>query len=496
MNQINVGKQTFIVLFLFIISINIQAQTFSEKQITVQRVFDKLVNAYGNAKAAPKLILLPNTQKERVVAVYSNTPQPTIKVDELLFDICQKLKSDSLNALATIISHELAHYYNDHTFCSDYAFATKNKLLLHASKESKIEKETKADRDGLFYAMIAGYKPLQTFESVLNSIYKTYKLPATLPGYPSLSERIKMINYQIGEVKDLQAVYDAGLTLLYLDELPQAADCFNYLSMYFPSREVYNNLGVANFLQAVQRNSSDSLDLIYPIDIDPVSRLYGNNTRGSGNQNKSYKELLKDAKRFFEKAQSLDPKYFPSYINLACTNTALQNYDMALGNLNEAAELKNRNDEQILHLKAIINAKQNKIDDAFVVFEKIGKQDSLAAYNYRLLKTTLESHNSFIKIDSYKDGWIKNLQNQNIENFNCKQELVKNSFSKIIKVNEELTIKRNSSESISINLDEKNINAIISPGTKKETNGIQIINKTKGCIGLMNKTIAYEVEYK
>ena len=93
------------------------------------------MNAYGNAKAPPKLILLPNTQKGRVVAFYSNVPQPSIQVDEQLFDICKKLKSDSLNALATIISHELAHYYNDHTFCSDYAFATKNKLLLNASKE-------------------------------------------------------------------------------------------------------------------------------------------------------------------------------------------------------------------------------------------------------------------------------------------------------------------------------------------------------------------------
>lgn len=496
MNQINVGKQTFIVLFLFIVSINIQAQTFSEKQITVQKVFDNLVNAYGNAKAAPKLILLANTQKERVVAVYSNTPQPTIKVDEQLFDICQKLKSDSLNALSTIISHELAHYYNDHTFCSDYAFATKNKLLLNASKESKIEKETKADRDGLFYAMIAGYKPLQSFETALNSIYKTYKLPATLPGYPSLSERIKMINYQIGEVKDLQAVYDAGLTLLYLNELPEAAECFSYLSMYFPSREVYNNLGVANFLQAVQNNSSDTLNLIYPIDIDPVSRLYGNNSRGSSNQSKGYKELLKDAKRYFEKAQSLDPQYFPSYINLASTNSALQNYDMALGNLNEAAELKNRNENQILHLKALINVKQNKINEAFILFEKIEKENKLAAYNYRLLKTTLESNNSFIEIDSYKDGWIKNLQSQNIDNLNCKTEIVRRAFSKIIKVNEELTIKRNNSESISINLDDKNINAVVSFGRGQKGNGIEIINKTKGCVRLLNKTIAYEVVNK
>lgn len=494
MSQDKTSKSIFILLFLIALTANVYAQAFADKQKTVQKVFDNLVNAYGNVKAPPKLILLPNTQKERVVAVYSNVPQPSIQVDEQLFDICKKLKSDSLNALATIISHELAHYYNDHTFCSDYAFATKNKLLLNASKESKIEKETKADRDGLFYAMIAGYKPLQSFEKVLNGIYKTYRLPATLPGYPSLSERIKMINYQTEEVKDLQAIYITGLTLLYLNELPKAADCFSYLSMYFPSREVYNNLGVANFLQAVQNNPEDTSNLIYPIDIDPVSRLYGNNTRGSSNHTKSCKELLKDAKRYFEKAQSLDPAYFSSYINLACTNTALKNYDMALGNLNEAAEIKNKNEEQLFHLKAIINVKQNKIKDAFELFEKIINKDSLAAYNYHLVKIILDSNNSFIKIDNYKDAWLNNLQGKNTNNQNCEHELIKNSFAKIIKVSDGLTIERNNSGSFIINTEDKNINTFISPALNQTTTGIEIINKTKGCIVLMNKTVAYEVE--
>jgi hypothetical protein len=43
-------------------------------------------------------------------------------------------------------------------------------------------------------------------------------------------------------------------------------------------------------------------------------------------------------------------------------------------------------------------------------------------------------------------------------------------------------------------MDDKNINAIISSGLKQKTHGLQIIDKTKGCIVLMNKTIAYEVE--
>ncbi len=492
MNRNKRYRNWFLLFLFWLVSANLHAQSFAQKEITTKRIFDKLVNAYGNAKAPPKLILIPNTQKEMVVALYSNTPSPVIKVDEKLFDICKTLQADSLNALATIISHELAHYYNDHSFCSDYAFATKNKLLLKASKESKIEKETKADRDGLFYAMIAGYQPLQSFEKVLNKIYKSYELPVTLPGYPSLDERIKMIDYQAEEVTDLQAVYNAGLLLLYLNELSKAASCFTYLSMYFPSREVYNNLGVATFLQAVQNNPGNNLNLIYPIDIDPVSRLYGSNSRGSAN--KDPKELLKEAKRYFERAQMLDPKYFPSFINLACVNTALANYDMALGVLYEAEDLQNKNEVQILHLKAIINAKQNNQAAALALFEKIEKKDSLAAYNYHLLKTALESNKSLLKIDDYKAGWIKNLQNESKSDPACDTEFNNLVFSNIIKVNDGLVVRRNKKGSINVQLDGKSINAVISFEESDSPQRVKIINKTRGCMYLLNKMLVYEVE--
>lgn len=480
-------------ILVLLIFVNLKAQSFSEKQKTVQKVFDNIVNAFGNAKAAPLLKLLPNTQKERVVAAYSTTPQPSIKVDEQLVDICFQLKADSLNALAIIISHELAHYYNDHTFCSDYAFAIQSKILLKASKESRIEKETKADRDGLFYAMIAGYQPLQSFEKILNSIYNNYNLPANLPGYPSLSERKKIISYQTEEVKNLQAVYNAGLLLLYLNYLVEAEDCFAYLTVYFPSREVYNNLGVAKFLQAVQANNIDSINIIYPIDIDPVSRLYISSTRSNGSEKKDSKVLLKEAKKSFEKAQSLDPNYFTSYINLACTNTALQNYEMAWGNINEAGELGIKNDVQLIHIKALIMIKKSRLKEGFMLFEKIINQDNLASYNYNLINTALKSNNSLIKIEAYKDEWLNFLMSQNAtkkDDLDFKHGV----FNKNIDVANELKVRRDNEGNIGIFLIDKRINANIRSSIKKNRCSINIINNIKGCILFPNREIVYEVE--
>jgi hypothetical protein len=49
--------------------------------------------------------------------------KPKIEVDQKLFSVCRTYGKDSLNAVAVVLSHELAHYYSDHTFCSDYAYA-------------------------------------------------------------------------------------------------------------------------------------------------------------------------------------------------------------------------------------------------------------------------------------------------------------------------------------------------------------------------------------
>ncbi len=468
------------------------AQTLLQKQKMAQTVFENVVNAYGNAKAAPILIILPNTKKERVVAAYSSTPQPTIRVDEQLIDICLQLKVDSLNALATIISHELAHYYNDHTFCSDYAFATNNKKLMEASKDSRVEKETKADRDGIFYAMIAGYKPLQSFENILTIIYKKYKLPVNLLGYPTLTERKKIITYQTGEVKNLLAVYNAGILLLYLNYLPESADCFAYLSVYFPSREVYNNLGVSKFLQAVQLITNDTLNVIYPIDIDPVSRLYISTTRGTDTEIKDYKLILKEAKKYFEKAKSLDPLYCASFLNLVCTNTALHNYEMAIGDINEATELINKDEVQLTHINALIKLKQNKVTEALAMLESIKQKDSLAAYNYNLVKTAVNNNYNNIKIESYKDEWLNYLLNTN--NKVCTKFGFSKYTYKTININATLKINTSNYNNFEIIFTNKKIKVNIEDGKDVTQNGLQITNKMSGCLLVKSKVIKYEVE--
>ena len=408
MKQTKPKKIIFILLFLFAMSIKLTAQTFLDKQKIVQKVFDNIVNAYGNAKAAPQLRIIGNYQKERVVAAYSTTPQPTIKVDEQLIDICLQFKEDSLNALAIIISHELAHYYNDHTFCSDFAFALGNtslsKALRTTNKTNKLEKETEADYQGLWYAAMAGYYSFEIFDKIIDSIYKHYKLPEIVQGYPSKKERKEINRVQKAKIEKLVPVFEVGVILTYAGKYEEAISCFNYLNKFFPSRENYNNLGTARLLWAIQLKPQQAIEFIYPVEIDPISRLNSTGTRSYGNDEQNQmNNLLQAAKKDFEKAINLDPGYTKAYINLACLYDLIGNFEAAIGRIKDMPANINET-VSALEIKAIALTHADNTPKAEEVFLEIQRLTSdTGRYNYKIF---ILGSQSLLASEKFKEQWL------------------------------------------------------------------------------------------
>lgn len=417
MKQTKPKKIIFILLFLFAMSIKLTAQTFLDKQKIVQKVFDNIVNAYGNAKAAPQLRIIGNYQKERVVAAYSTTPQPTIKVDEQLIDICLQFKEDSLNALAIIISHELAHYYNDHTFCSDFAFALGNtnlsKALRTTNKTNKLEKETEADYQGLWYAAMAGYYSFDIFDKIIDTIYKHYKLPEIVQGYPSKKERKEINRVQKTKIEKMVPVFEVGVILTYAGKYEEAISCFNYLNKFFSSRENYNNLGTARLLWAIQLKPQQAIEFIYPVEIDPISRLNSTGTRGYGNDEQNHmNNLLQSAKKDFEKAIILDPGYTKAYINLACVYDMLGNFEAAVGRIKDLPANVNE-PVSALEIKAIAYAHADntlKTEDAFLEIEKL--TNDTARYNYKMY---ILGSQSLLASEKFKEQWLNQNQTDSVQ---------------------------------------------------------------------------------
>lgn len=348
--KFNIDKKPLLIIYtLFFLSyLPLKAQENHVVIDEVNQVFNKMVLAFGSPKAAPDLkVVFDNSLN--TPAIYYASPSPIIIVDADLYNICAEFHSNKLSALAIIIGHELAHYYNDHTFCTDFAFAIRKEnsqfsgRLKALSKTEKIVLETEADHKGLFYACMAGYKPFNIYPKLLDNIYTKYNLSDSKTNYPTKQER-KDINLQAQKkINRLYILFKSGINSLKKGEYNLAINSFNELNKFFPSRENYNNLGVAKFLMAhkykpISRNKYlNPKRFAYPITLDEKSRLDYNNTRSqyTTKEQEIMLGLLKEAKFAFEKAISLDPSYTQSYVNLACVLDMSDNPMGAVGKILE-----------------------------------------------------------------------------------------------------------------------------------------------------------------
>lgn len=317
-----------------------QSNKNSDKQVRL--VFNQIISVYGSAKPAPEL----KVDKFTLPASYTANPKPMIKVDLALYKLCQSFGKDSLNALAVVLSHELTHYYNDHTFCSDYAFANfKSNAALkskigQSSYNARIEKESEADIKGFFYAAAAGFQTHGLQGLLIGKVYATYKLADIQKGYPSKKERIVIANNAEKKAAQLYEYFKSGLLALENKQYDPAIELFNKANSQVPFRENWNNIGVAYARKAIALKFGSKAEVenpnrfLYPLEVENKSRLITEITRGDLDDNSEEMEkLLKDAQKAFEEAIRLDPSYTKGYINLACVLDLLGNYPKSIGTI-------------------------------------------------------------------------------------------------------------------------------------------------------------------
>ena len=308
----------------------------------IRKVFDQLVMAYGNAKSAPDLIF----KKMSIPAQYSPKGKPIIVIDQNLFSICRTFGKDSLNAMAVVLSHELAHYYSDHTFCSDYAYVYLKpenpnvaKTVRDSRLNSKIEKETEADYKGFFYAAAAGFQPFGLQYNLIETLYKSYRLSDLQPGYPSKQKRKELAQGAEAKAKELFVYFQEGLNAMEGEKYDDAIKAFDKANSFIPYRENLNNIGVARTLKALALKVPDDIEkqfpnrFTYPIEIDNKSRLLNERNRALDDSDEEINYLLKSAQSDFEKAISLDKDYTKGVINLACVLDLLGNYPKSIGTI-------------------------------------------------------------------------------------------------------------------------------------------------------------------
>ncbi len=377
-------KLKALILLLIIPFLSFSSPDISVKQIEVEKIVKNMVNAIGDFRKPVPVVKLQPGKSTKVAYIYKDnvSNQYLIMVDEVLYDLCMEYGDQGDDALAAILGHELAHYYNDHhfsdNFVSFFGFSETGDKIEQADKtmESLTVYETQADYYGGMYGFMAGYNTFGMIPQLYEKIYKAYSLPDQTANYPSKDER-KQIAVKNGEkIKNLSYVFQVGTYCMLINKYDEAIKCFDYIiNDGFITRDILNNLGVAYALRAMQlKGRTIEEPYAYPFELDAQSRLKAG-TKGVTDDPTALLNLAKDN---FEKAALLDPDYATAEVNLACVWSVLGDLDEADYHATKATKKSNKTDDQQQSLKnayvvqAIIAKKKGETDEANELLAQAG----------------------------------------------------------------------------------------------------------------------------
>lgn len=305
----------------------------------VRKVFNKLVMAIGNVSMPEPSIYLVNND-QLVAQTYGNGK---IEIGRKLVAYCSRFGADSLNALACILSHELAHYYQKHfwaqKFGSAYASSDWGKKIAREADSNKFKElyESQADQIGFYYAFSAGFKTWKIAPAVLDSVYKWYQFREVMEGYPTLSQRKSIASISASKFAGLIPVFEVSNHLRVVastclgDQQSAVLDfsCFGYehmLAANIQTAEMFNNIAVSKILKAQKYSASIYSGLQLPVILDQSSLIYEASGSKGDEELEKYNALMSEALENLEQALKLDDKYWPAIINKSIVLIGLEKY--------------------------------------------------------------------------------------------------------------------------------------------------------------------------
>ena len=303
-----------ILLITFLISFNLSSQSDS-CIIKTEKVFENIINNIANnIPAPPDLEIINSTKNPAYIR------DGVIYVEKRLIDLfCNDKEFES--KIAYILSHELAHHYSIHGWASNTGFtyytsagqSIDENIDFTSQRLQRKKDESQADLFGGFFSQISGYNSISVGEETLKIIYDEYKIRDS-KFYPTLLERIDIVNYNIKRSIDLAEIFHFGNMSLISGNLKEANECFKeVIKNNFISREIYNNLGLSYLLNAI-KNSPELSKYSYPIEIEASTRAEIKKTRSSFLD--SSLENIEKAISYFKKANNLDQDFEPAKVNL------------------------------------------------------------------------------------------------------------------------------------------------------------------------------------
>lgn len=314
--------------------------------IAVQQIFNQLKASKGILSTqAPHLRVVDQLPNSSLAIAMATTD--SIFIDQASVDICKTMGADSTDALAFILSHELAHYVlgheDRHKFLRPLQNSQRSEIMRLAEVDDRrtsrrlgsvLQKyairnnEVEADLEAGFLSYLAGYRPLTAGAKFLDLAYAHYGLSDEEGKYSSLQQRKQMITETAQMLDSLTFIFEASNFALLTDHRAMARHGYSYISKYFQSADLLNNLAA---LEIIEYGQIYSEIMIYELPLtisDPSSPVFSENspTIGTEEEMRAFialekRNFLLESKRIDEiigkldKALEINPEFIPAYVN-------------------------------------------------------------------------------------------------------------------------------------------------------------------------------------
>jgi len=352
-------------------------------------VFNRLVDARGDFRLpVPKFVMLKG--KGRGNAAFMDYQNNQVELEELAYTVSAEYGDAGI---AFLLGHELTHYYEKHGWRSGFV-QEYGDLPIGMRLEKltdKVANETEADYLGGFLAYSAGYGLFDKGPELIQKVYEAYGWGPESDNYPSMPDRQALLLRTKEKLERLIEVFEMANLLTAIGSYAEAYEYYRYVAIRYQSREIYNNLGVAKVLEALEEFENNELVFRYPIQLD---LNFSGSSKGAG-AGSTREAKLREALLHFDAAISLDPGYAPAYLNKACAYALLgdsvrarfyADKEARAAALHEDRYPKTAIDADIL--LGIIEAKNGNTETATQIFQTAATtgQSKLAGINLDILE--------------------------------------------------------------------------------------------------------------
>jgi tetratricopeptide (TPR) repeat protein len=387
-----------------------------------QNVLDNLYKASSDFRF-PKPSLAFTSAKQDVAYFFPS--KNTLVIEEETFGVCGRLGKDSINGLAFIIGHELAHMYQEEMRIRDF---TSSFLTYDKGIHARIRTEKQADIQGAFNAYIAGYKISGVIPQLIDQLYIAYNLKGSaLEGYPTLEER-KSTSKEVADiVEDLILLYDTAPFFSIIGTYEYASAAYEFIGQYYRGGEVLNNLGINCLIEAVNLTDYNLDRFAFPMEFNSETRLkkpkvlYGAKDFDLAAFTRRI-QLIEKGKKNFEEAIQQDKNNPSALLNLATSYVLLGKYKEAQNILKTSVwPLHLKFKAQILESIILYDIDETNKQTAIRILQQIQKEGSISDIQLAQLNLQIMLENVNTTPEPENCEFVKPLSRYVFNNMDTKQ---------------------------------------------------------------------------